>query len=76
MNNVLVIRVNAVLKPDEMNYLKNYIDTQKKDGGIILLPDYCEAIVVPEDTDIRYLNYENEEITFQDFIKKMEETNE
>lgn len=75
MNKILVIRVNAVLKPDDMNNLKNYIETQKKDGGIILLPDYCEAIVVPEDTDIRYLSYENEEVTFRDFLKMAEEAN-
>lgn len=49
---LLVVRCTINLKPKEYDVLMECIQVQKS-TGTVLLPSYCEAIVVPEDIDIR-----------------------
>ncbi len=50
---ILVIKVNQLnLSPEDMHNLRQQIIKQKEEK-VVLLPYYCEAIVVPEDVDIR-----------------------
>lgn len=51
-NDVLIIRSNLFIKPDKMKDLREGILEQMKDG-VVLLPPYCEAVVVPDDLDIQ-----------------------
>lgn len=51
---ILVIKVNGFnLSPEDMHNLRQQIIKQKEEK-VVLLPYYCEAIVVPEDVDIRF----------------------
>lgn len=50
---ILVIKVNELwLSPEDMHNLRQQIIKQKEEK-VVLLPYYCEAIIVPEDVDIR-----------------------
>ena len=50
---ILVIKVNGFnLSPEDMHNLRQQIIKQKEEK-VVLLPYYCEAIIVPEDVDIR-----------------------
>ena len=54
MSEILVIKVNQFnLSPQDMHNLRQQIIKQKEEK-VVLLPYYCEAIVVPEDVDIRF----------------------
>ena len=49
---ILVIKVNGFnLSPEDMHNLRQQIIKQKEEK-VVLLPYYCEAIVVPEDVEI------------------------
>lgn len=48
----LVIKVNCELSIKSMMDIRNQIIKQKKEG-VIVLPSFCEAIVVPNGIDIR-----------------------
>lgn len=47
MSDYLVIKCNTVLHPDKFNELYQTF-TNQADKGIILLPSYCDAVIVPE----------------------------
>lgn len=49
---LLVIRCNAFLKPGEFSRLTQSIYEQKEKCGMVVLPPYCEALVVPRNMDI------------------------
>ena len=50
---ILVIKVNKFnLNPEDMHNLRQKMIKQKEEK-VVLLPYYCEAIIVPEDVDIR-----------------------
>ena len=51
MNDILVVKVNANLPADSMEDIRTSI-LKQKNTGIIVLPNYCEALVVPEGTEI------------------------
>ena len=54
MSEILVIKVNQFnLSPQDMHNLRQQIIKQKEEK-VVLLPYYCEAIIVPEDVDIRF----------------------
>lgn len=54
MSEILVIKTNQFkLSPEDMHKLRQQIIKQKEEK-VVLLPYYCEAIVVPEDVDIRF----------------------
>lgn len=53
MSEILVIKVNQLnLSPQDMHNLRQQIIKQKEEK-VVLLPYYCEAIITPEDVDIR-----------------------
>ncbi len=50
---ILVIKVNSLnLSPEDMHDLRQQIIKQKEEK-VVLLPYYCEPIIVPEDIEIR-----------------------
>lgn len=50
---ILVIKINQLnLSPQDMHNLRQQIIKQKEEK-VVLLPYYCEPIIVPEDVDIR-----------------------
>ena len=54
MSEILVIKINQLnLSPQDMHNLRQQIIKQKEEK-VVLLPYYCEAIIVPEDVDIRF----------------------
>lgn len=52
MADILVVKVNMFCRAKELNDIRNYIFNQKE-SGVVILPPYCEAVVVPEDVEIR-----------------------
>lgn len=52
MSDILVIRVNYHVKPSQLTKIRDKIIKQKESGTVIL-PPYCEVLVVPEDCEIR-----------------------
>jgi len=53
MSDMLVIKINQLnLSPEAMHNLRQQIIRQKEEK-VVVLPYYCEPIIVPEDVDIR-----------------------
>lgn len=52
MNGVLVIKCNLYLSPDAMVRLEEHIRNQRE-SGVIVLPSYCDAQIIPDDVEIR-----------------------
>lgn len=53
MSETLIIKVNSFhLSPEDMHNLRQQIIKQKEEG-VVVLPYFCEAIIAPEDVDIR-----------------------
>lgn len=48
MHDVLVVRVNMFLRLKEIKQLRDSIVAQKE-TGVVLLPPYCTAQIVPDD---------------------------
>lgn len=60
MSDILVVKVNAMLKQNQLNDLKLRIEKMKK-TGVVLLPKYCDALIVPEDCEIKIKDYTGHE---------------
>ena len=58
-NNILVIKVNMFLKNKEQEAVRQHILEQRK-TGVIVLPPYCEAIMVPKDVEIKFEGVETD----------------
>ena len=56
-NDILIVRVNMFLKNKEQEAVRKYILEQRK-TGVIVLPPYCEVIVVPKDVEIKFKGVE------------------
>lgn len=54
-NELLVVRVAIPLKPSQFNVLTENIIIQKTTGTVVL-PHYCEALVVPKDIEVKFEN--------------------
>lgn len=52
MPDILVIKSKVVLKVDIYKKLYDSLVAQKK-NGLVIVPEYCEVIVVPDDIEIR-----------------------
>lgn len=50
---LLVIKCNLFMRPKEMTELYKYV-RESRELGTIILPPYCEAIVVPKDIEIKF----------------------
>lgn len=55
MADILVVKVNMFLKPKEFDSLYNYIRESSK-TGVVILPPYCDAQVVPDNIEIQVKN--------------------
>lgn len=61
-NDILVVRVNIVMKDRlKLKELRERI-LREKEEGVILLPPYCSAIIVPEDTEIKVEDSRNKQV--------------
>lgn len=58
-NDLLVIKVNTILKTKEFSELAERLIQMRKEG-VLVLPFYCDAIMIPDDVNIQveseYLN--------------------
>lgn len=61
MSDILVIRVNANLEPRELDNLRIGVECMRK-TGVVVLPDYCEVIVAPEDCEIKIEDHDGNEV--------------
>ena len=52
MNDILIVKCNAFLPQEKMQAVLDNLRAQK-DTGVILLPPYLEAQIVPEDIEIK-----------------------
>lgn len=52
MSDILVIKVNKFCRTKELNDIRRCIIDQTK-SGVVVLPAYCKAIVVPEGIDVQ-----------------------
>ena len=52
MSDVLVVKINALFPSDKISAIHKDI-LRQKESGVIVLPSYCEALVVPEDIEIK-----------------------
>lgn len=59
MADILVVRCRAHITPEQMKRILDNIKAQKE-TGVILLPDYLEAQVVPDDIEIKFIENRKE----------------
>lgn len=52
MNDVLVIKVNLDVPAEKLKALQDGFLLQKKQG-VVIIPSFCEAVVVPEGVEIK-----------------------
>lgn len=51
MNDILVVKVNAILPADDIENIRTNI-LKQQNSGTIVLPNYCEALFIPKGTKI------------------------
>ena len=60
MSDILVIETpNLILKPKQMKDLQESV-TKQRETGVVVLPWYCKATVIPDDCEIVYEEERNE----------------
>lgn len=52
MSDILVVKCNVFMRDKQMDDLYDHIKSQMEDG-LVVLPPYCEAVLVPEDIAIK-----------------------
>ena len=52
MKDILVIKCRAVIKPEKLNEFREMLIEQNAEG-VVVIPPYFDALVVPEDIEIR-----------------------
>lgn len=55
MADILVVTVKMFAKQKDMDDITNYIRESMK-TGLVVLPAYCEAVVVPDGMEVRVEN--------------------
>ena len=55
MPDILVVKSTAFLPHEKMQAILDNLKVQKE-TGVILLPPYLEVQIVPEDTEIKFVN--------------------
>ena len=78
MSDILVVKCNALLPHEKMQAVLDNLRAQKE-TGVILLPPYLEAQIVPEDIEIKLTGPDDSEIMFVDtdknYLKKRKAIN-
>ena len=59
MSDILIIKCNAIVKPERLEDMRRSFISQKE-TGVIVLPAMCEAVVVPDDVEIIVEEKEND----------------
>lgn len=65
MPDILVVKCNAFLPCERMQAILDNLRAQKE-TGVIILPSYLEAQIVPEDIEIRLASSDEDELMFID----------
>ena len=52
MGDILVIKCNTMVKAETLNQLRQ-IFLKEKEEGVIVIPEFCDAIMIPEDVVIK-----------------------
>lgn len=52
MADILVVKINMLCRNKELKHLHEYISNAIK-TGVVILPPYCDAQVIPDDVEIR-----------------------
>ena len=68
MNDILVVKSTAFLPHEKMNAILDNLMAQKE-TGVILLPPYLEAQIIPEDIEIKLTGHADSEIMLVDADK-------
>lgn len=51
-DDILIVKYPFLMKNDQATKLYDSI-LKQKENGVIILPDYCEVVVAPKDTEIK-----------------------
>ena len=64
MSDILVIKVKSGInvKADLMDHCRKEL-LRQKETGVVLLPWFLEAVVVPEDVEIKFEEERSEDVT-------------
>ena len=68
MNDILVVKSTAFLTSEQLQAILDNLMAQKE-TGVILLPPYLEAKIVPDDIEIKLTGPDDSEIMFVDTDK-------
>ena len=68
MADILVIKCNMFVSDKQLKDIFNYLKTQKE-AGVVVLPPYLEAQIVPDDIEIKLTGPDDSEIIFVDADK-------
>ena len=52
MSDILVTKCNTMVKAETLNQLRQ-IFIKEKEEGVIVIPEFCDAIMIPEDVEIK-----------------------
>ena len=63
MNDILVVKSTAFLTSEQLQAILDNLMAQKE-TGVILLPPYLEAQIVPDDIEIKLTGPDDSEIMF------------
>ena len=60
MSDILVIKCNTMVKPETLNQLRQ-IFLKEKEEGVVVIPAFCDAMMIPEDIEIKVegVTYDN-----------------
>lgn len=61
MSDVLVIKVNLDVSAEQLKSLRDGFLLQKKEHGVVVIPSFCEAVMIPEDVEIKVEGVSNGE---------------
>lgn len=65
MPDILVVKCNAFLPSERMQAILDNLRAQKE-TGVILLPSYLEAQIVPDDIEIKLVSSDEDGLMFVD----------
>lgn len=65
MPDILVVKCNAFLPQERMRAILDNLRVQKE-TGVILLPSYLEAQIVPDDVEIKLASSDEDGLIFVD----------
>ena len=61
MADILVVKCNMFASQQQLQNILDYLEAQKK-AGVVLLPPYLEAQIVPDDIEIKLVDENEKEV--------------